>query len=59
MFQTKPHTSYHNGCDFSTEDESEYKSHWHQKHTGVPLLFPTKFEIEKYELIPQGKEWEV
>jgi hypothetical protein len=53
------YSCYHNGCDFSTEYESEYRRHWHQKHTGVPILYPTKFEIEKYGLKPQHKEWEV
>lgn len=56
---SSPFTCYHNGCNFSTENESEYKSHWHQKHIGVPVLYPTKFEIEKYGLKPQGKKWEI
>ena len=33
--------------------------HWQQKHTGVPKPYPTKTELEKYGLMPQGKEWEV
>lgn len=56
---SSPFSCYHNGCDFSTEDESEYRRHWPQKHTGVPILYPTKFEIEKYGLKPQGKKWEI
>jgi hypothetical protein len=56
---SSPFSCYHNDCNFSTEDESEYRRHWHQKHAGVPILFPTKFELEKYGLKPQGKEWEV
>jgi hypothetical protein len=56
---SSPFSCYHIGCDFSTEDESWYKRHWHQKHSGVPILYPTKFEIEKYGLKPQGKKWEV
>jgi hypothetical protein len=56
---SSPFSCYHRGCDFSTEDESEYRRHWHQTHTGVPILYPTKFEIEKDGLKPQGKKWEI
>ena len=56
---SSPFSCYNNACDFTTEDESEYRRHWHQKHPGVPILFPSKYEIEKYGLTPQGKEWEI
>jgi hypothetical protein len=50
---------YHNDCEFQTDDEREYRRHWAQKHTGNPVLYPTKTELEKYRLKAQGKEWEV
>jgi hypothetical protein len=50
---------YHNGCNFQTEDEREYRRHGTAKHLKNPLLFPSKFEIEKYGLQAQGKDWEV
>jgi hypothetical protein len=50
---------YHNGCDFHTNDEKDYHRHAAQKHTGVPVLYPTKVELEKYGLKPQGKSWEI
>ena len=53
------YSCYHKNCDFHTDNEKEYTRHWIQKHTGVPLLFPNKYEIEKNDLEPQGKEWEI
>ena len=53
------YSCYHKNCDFHTHNEWEYKSHWHQNHAGVPILYPTKFEIRKYGLKPQGKKWEI
>jgi hypothetical protein len=54
---------YHPACDFHTDNKLDYENmiarHWQQKHTGVPLLYPTKTEIEKYGLMPQGKSWEI
>ena len=54
---------YHPACDFHTDNKLDYENmiarHWEQKHTGVPLLYPTKTEIEKYGLNPQGKSWEI
>jgi hypothetical protein len=50
---------YHNDCNFTTKDEPEYRRHWGQKHKGVPILYPTKAELEKYGLKAQGKNWEV
>jgi hypothetical protein len=52
-------TCYHKGCDFQTKDEKEYSRHGIAKHLKNPLLFPSKFEIEKYGLQAQGKEWEI
>jgi hypothetical protein len=49
---------YHNDCDFQTKDEPEYRRHWGQKHKGIPVLYPTKIELKKYGLKPQGKSWE-
>jgi hypothetical protein len=54
---------YHPACDFHTDNKLDYENmiarHWQQKHTGVPLLYHTKTEIEKYGLNPQGKSWEI
>ena len=50
---------YHKNCDFHTDDEREYRRHGALNHHKNPLLFPSKFEIEKYGLTPQGKEWEI
>jgi hypothetical protein len=56
-----PHfySCYHNGCDFHTNDEKYYQRHAAQKHPGIPVLYPTKAELEKYGLKPQGKSWEI
>ena len=53
------YSCYHNGCDFHTNDEKDYHRHAVQKHTGIPVLYPTKAELEKYGLKPQGKSWEI
>jgi hypothetical protein len=53
------YSCYHVKCNFHTEDEREYRRHGAQKHTKNPLLYPSKTEIEKYSLTPQGKEWEI
>jgi hypothetical protein len=50
---------YHKNCKFHTGDEAEYRRHGALNHHKNPLLFPSKFEIEKYGLTPQGKEWEI
>jgi hypothetical protein len=50
---------YHKNCEFHTEDEREYRRHGAINHSKNPLLYPTKFEIEKYGLTLQGKEWEI
>jgi hypothetical protein len=50
---------YHKNCNFHTDDEREYRRHGAQNHHKNPLLFPSRFEIEKYGLTPQGKEWEI
>jgi hypothetical protein len=52
------YSCYHNGCDFRTNDEKDYHRHAAQKHSGIPVLYPTKAELEKYGLKPQGKSWE-
>jgi hypothetical protein len=57
--QLSPYCCYHSGCDFQTDDEYEYRRHGTAKHLKNPLLFPSKFEIEKYGLQAQGKEWEI
>lgn len=54
-----PYYCYHNGCDFQTDDEREYRKHGTAKHLKNPLLYPSKFEIEKYGLKAQGKSWEI
>jgi hypothetical protein len=56
---TSPYSCYHKKCEFHTNDEQEYRRHGAQNHHKNPLLFPSKFEIEKYGLTPQGKEWEI
>ena len=50
---------YHNGCDFHTNDKKDYHRHAAQKHTGIPVLYPTKAELERYSLKAQSKDWEV
>lgn len=48
---------YH--CDtFQTNDEDQYKSHNAIKHYSRPI-FPTKVDLEKHKLKPQGKSWEI
>ena len=48
---------YH--CDnFQTNNRDFYEHHGSREHFTKPI-FPTKTEIEKYGLKPQGKEWEV
>jgi Bifunctional DNA primase/polymerase, N-terminal len=50
---------YHRDCDYRTNDEKDYHIHAAQKHTGIPVLYPTKAELEKYGLQAQGKDWEI
>jgi hypothetical protein len=50
---------YHPNCDFQTNNIGEYERHGALKHLENPLLYPSRYEIEKYGLTPQGKEWEV
>lgn len=45
------------GDDFSTDIEDEYVRHGGDHYPNT-LLYPTKTEIEKYGLKPQGKPWE-
>jgi hypothetical protein len=48
---------YH--CDtFQTNDEDQYKSHNAMKHYSRPI-FPTTADLEKHNLKPQGKSWEI
>jgi hypothetical protein len=53
------YSCYHNYCNFHTNDEKDYHRHAAQKHTGIPVLYPTKAELEKYGLQAQGKDWEI
>lgn len=54
---------YHNGCkcnhncNFQTDNKDYYEKHG-VEHLGNPLLYPSKAEMERYGLKPQGKEWE-
>jgi len=50
---------YHLNCKFTTDDQREYERHGALRHLESPLLYPSRYEIEKYGLTPQGKEWEV
>lgn len=50
---------YHLDCDFQTNSEREYQKHGTTRHPKNPLLYPSRFEIDKYGLKPQGKEWEI
>ena len=52
------YSCYHNGCYFHAKNEKDYHIHA-QKHTGIPMLYPTKAELEKYGLQAQGKDWEI
>ena len=45
-------------CDFKPTNESEYHKHGNQKHFNKSL-YPNKATLEKYDLKPQGMEWEV
>jgi hypothetical protein len=45
-------------CDFKPTNESEYHRHGNQKHLNKPM-YPTRATIEKYNLKPQGKAWEI
>ena len=56
---TSLYSCYHNECDFHTDDEQENQKHGTTKHLKNPLLFPTKFEIERSSLQAQGKDWEI
>jgi hypothetical protein len=42
MDKSEEFKCYHKNCDFSTEDEREYRQHGAQKHTKNPLLYPFK-----------------
>lgn len=53
------YSCYQNDCAFDTNEEKDYRSHVIQKHTGIPVLYPTKMELKKYGLKPQGKSWEI
>jgi hypothetical protein len=50
---------YHSNCEFTTEDQLEYERHGALKHPDNPLLYPSRYEIGKYGLKLQGKEWEI
>jgi hypothetical protein len=50
---------YYPGCEFQTDSEQEYQKHGALKHPDNPLLYPSRYEIGKYGLKPQGKEWEI
>jgi hypothetical protein len=50
---------YYPGCEFQTDSEREYQKHGASKHLENPLLYPSRYEIEKYGLKKQGKEWEI
>jgi hypothetical protein len=39
-------------------NDLEYRKHGNQKHYNKPL-YPNKATLEKYNLKPQGMEWEV
>jgi hypothetical protein len=47
-----------NGSIFETNNESEYFKHGNQKHLNKPM-YPNMATIQKYGLMPQGKEWEI
>jgi replicative DNA helicase Mcm len=46
------------GSIFETTNESEYHKHGNQKHLNKPM-YPNRTTIEKYNLKPQGMEWEI
>jgi hypothetical protein len=50
---------YHSNCKFTADDQEDYERHGALKHLENPLLYPSSYEIEKYGLTPQGKEWEI
>jgi hypothetical protein len=53
------YSCYHKDCNFQTDSEQDYERHWGQKHTGIPVLYPTKTELKKYGLQAQRKDWEI
>lgn len=63
--RTFSYKCYHNGCicghkcDFKTNDVNEYERHGALYNIENPLLYPSSYEMKKYGLTPQGKEWEV
>ncbi|HEY6668207.1 MAG TPA: DUF4326 domain-containing protein [Candidatus Nitrosopolaris sp.] len=44
--------------DCQTDSEHEYHSHKVRKHPDKPA-YPTKADLEKFGLTPQGKSWEI
>jgi hypothetical protein len=46
------------GSVFETNNESEYHRHGNQKHFNKSM-YPNLATMQKYGLIPQGKEWEI
>jgi hypothetical protein len=57
--QLSPFKCYHPDCDFHTNNEQDYEKHGVLNHQKNPLLYPSKAEIEKYGLEPQGRNWEI
>lgn len=46
------------GSIFETNSELEYHRHGNQKHFNRPM-YPNLATIQKHDLKPQGKEWEI
>jgi hypothetical protein len=45
-------------CDFKPTNELEYRKHGNKKHFNKPL-YPNKATLERHNLKPQGRVWEI
>lgn len=50
---------YHKNCEFNTNFKEDYEKHGAQRHSDNPLLYHSKADIERHNLKPQGKSWEI
>ena len=53
------YSCYHNNCEFNTNVKEDYEKHGVQRHIDNPLLYPSKADIERHNLKPQRKSWEI
>jgi hypothetical protein len=53
------YSCYHRNCEFNTNFKEDYEKHGVQRHSDNPLSYPSKADIERHYLKPQGKSWEL